>query len=75
MTTTPHMPPTILANKMIVSLETDEDGSFLVSDDLLLVWGQGESPMQALRDYAVSLTEYCDIVAGRKTGSFFDDPE
>ncbi len=44
-------------------IEQDEDGSFIVSDDLFLVYGHGQTPYEAQHDYITGLIEYYEILA------------
>ena len=43
-----------------LKLEQDENG-FIVSDDLFLVYGEGNTVEEAEKDYFASLSEYCQI--------------
>ncbi len=42
-------------------LEQDENGDFILSDDLFLVYGYGKTKEEAKKDYFISLIEYCQI--------------
>jgi hypothetical protein len=46
-----------------VIVEVDEQGYFVVSDDIFGVYGEGRTQRAALDDYAVSLCEYFELVA------------
>jgi len=39
-------------------LESDDDGGFVVSDPIFAVYGEGQVPVAALRDYRSSLEDY-----------------
>ncbi len=56
-------PGWILALPLLLSCERDQDGSVLVGDDEFLVYGVGETMLQALEDYVTSLIEYYEMVA------------
>ncbi len=43
-----------------LELEHDENG-FILSDDLFLVYGEGNTVKEAEKDYLASLIEYCQI--------------
>ena len=45
----------LVQNPLPVSIERDEDGTCIVSDDIFLVYGSGDSLREALRDYLDSL--------------------
>jgi len=53
---------------LLVTIEQDEDGSYVVSEDLFAVYGVGDTPSDALRDYTVSLTDYYDLVSAQAKG-------
>jgi len=54
---------------MQIKVERDEDGSFLVSDEMFAMYGEGDSLPAALRDYATTLTEYEGLLnAGAEAG-------
>jgi hypothetical protein len=54
-----------LVQSLQVILEQDTDGSFLVSDDVFLVYGVGDTAAEALHDYYVSLMEYYEFLSTR----------
>jgi hypothetical protein len=43
-----------------LTVERDEDGSFVVGDNQTVVYGHGHTLADAQRDYAASLIEYAD---------------
>lgn len=47
---------------LIVTLERDDDGSYLASDDKSVVYGLGDTPGEAMEDYIKSLTEYYRLI-------------
>ena len=49
-----------------VSVEYEDDGSCLVSDDLFAVYGHGENRDKAIADYVTSLIEYFDLLELRE---------
>lgn len=54
-----------------VSLVRDDDGSYIASDPVFLVYGTGSTPFEAIDDFVVALKEYYDIVAEQAA----DNPE
>lgn len=48
---------------LVLSVERDEEGSFIISDALFDVYGVGQTREDALDDYVVSLVEYYEIIA------------
>jgi hypothetical protein len=57
---------------LLVRLEKNEDGSFVVSDEVFVVYGVGDTEREALQDYLVSLVDYYELLAER---AIEDDPE
>ena len=47
-----------LVAPLAISIEFDEDGERIVSDDIFLVYGTGATEEVALNDYVVSLVDY-----------------
>ncbi len=60
-----------LSIPLLIRIEREDDGSFVVSDDEFAVHGDGESRDQAIRDYAESLIEYYELLSSRSRG---DEP-
>lgn len=56
-----------LVQPLTLQYEQDTDGSHLVSDNIFLVYGVGDSIAEAMRDYTISLFEYYEIVATNVT--------
>lgn len=48
---------------LYVLVEQDRDGSYVISDDIFLVYGAGETATDARDDYVQSLIEYYHILA------------
>ena len=53
-----------LVQVLPVDVEKDHDGAYVVSDPTFGVYGQGASEGAAFDDFAVSLVEYYEIMAG-----------
>ena len=54
-----------IVQPMWVTIERDEDGSYLATDDIFLVYGAGESEREALQDYVTSLIDYYRLLEER----------
>lgn len=57
-----------MAQPFLVTLEQDEDGSYLISDEEFAVYGDGDTPFEALQDYIISLIDYYELLAVRAKG-------
>ena len=45
-----------------MSIKIENDGNrYIVSDDVTVVYGTGDTQVLSLLDYIVSMVEYCDI--------------
>jgi hypothetical protein len=54
-----------------ITIETDDDGTIVIGDDIFLVYGYGENSLDALNDYAASLIEFYWILeSGAKENPF-----
>jgi len=45
-----------------INIEQEDDGTYVVSDDVFMVYGSGDDRVQAINDYAVSLSELYEIL-------------
>lgn len=52
-----------LVAPLLVTIERDEQGWFVVGDDIFLQWGEGETANTALADYRSTLAEYYALVS------------
>ncbi len=50
---------------LLVKIEQEEDGSYLVSEGLFAVYGVGDTSYDALQDYMTSLIEYYTLLSVR----------
>lgn len=50
---------------ILLTEERDDDGHYLISDDLFGVYGDGSTAPEALEDYVVSLIDYYEILSVR----------
>src|SRR5574342_544740 len=62
----------VLVQPLQVNIEQDEDDSYIVSDDVFLVYGDGQTSSDALRDYAASLIKYFQLVEKNAEANEFD---
>jgi hypothetical protein len=56
---------------LLITLEQDEDGSYLASEDLFGVYGEGSTPSEAVEDYLVSLIDYYQLIGTRVDDTSF----
>ena len=47
-----------LVQPLHLNVEQDQDGTFVVSDDIFLVYGNANNPSKAIEDYVTSLVEF-----------------
>jgi hypothetical protein len=52
-----------IVQPILLTLERDDDGCYIYSDDRFAVYGIGDTPAEALRDYILSLIDYHQILA------------
>jgi hypothetical protein len=55
-----------------INLEKEDDGSYVVSDDIFLVYGSGDSRKEAINDYVSSLIEFYEMVEEDASTNDFD---
>lgn len=51
-----------LQRPLSLHLEIDSSGYAVISDEVFLVYGDGENPALAFVDYKTALIEYCEMV-------------
>jgi hypothetical protein len=59
--------PNALAD--FLKLTQDENGNYIISEDKTTVYGYGDTPVEALCDYIISLIEYAQILLSRTEAS------
>ena len=64
-----------LIQPLTVTIERDDDDSYIVTEDSFLVYGVGDSLGTALRDYVVSLVEYHDLIVARGSRNPLDQAQ
>lgn len=61
----------VVSQPLEITIEQDEDNTFVVSDDLFLVYGDGGNLAEAIRDYVESLIKYFQLIEkGAETNEF-----
>lgn len=63
----------VLTRPFLVMIEPDEEGSYVVSDEKFLVYGEGATRSEAVDDYLLSLAEYYSLV--KEASDSGDDDE
>lgn len=48
---------------LVVSVESAEDGSYIVSDEVFFMYGEGDAIRAAIQDYIAALIEYYEILS------------
>lgn len=52
-----------LTHPLMLNVEQDENGTFVISDDVFVMFGTGETEDEALQDYISTLIEYYELLA------------
>lgn len=60
----------IVVQWLLLNIEQDEDQSYVVSDEIFLVYGSGNNQSDAIKDYIASLIEFYNILKASKTDPF-----
>jgi len=55
-----------------ITIEQDDNDSFVVSDDIFLVYGDGNTKQEAIKEYVESLIEYFQLVENGAASNHFD---
>ena len=50
---------------LLVTLEQDDDGYYILSDNLFLVYGEGKTSSEAIRDYTTALIDYYQLIEAK----------
>ena len=53
----------VITQPLAIQIEKEEDGSYIVCDEIFFVFGVGGTDIDAMLDYETSLTEYYELVA------------
>jgi len=51
---------------LVVSIERGEDGSYIASDEIFYMYGEGADLHEAMEDYIAALTEYHGILSSHE---------
>lgn len=62
----------VVLQPLQVNIEQDEDGAYVASDDLFLVYGDGDDRYSAIKDYALSLVEFYRLLEKGSATNIFD---
>jgi hypothetical protein len=54
-----------ITQPLLLTIDRDEDGYYIVSDDQSAVYGDGDTRVEALKDYIESLIDYYQLLAMR----------
>ncbi len=65
----------IVYRPLPINIETDDDGTIVVSDDIFLVYGYGKDALEALNDYVASLIEFYWILQDGADTNPFDNKQ
>jgi hypothetical protein len=66
-------PNLFLVQPLQINIEIDEDETYVVSDDLFLVYGSGKNQSEAVKDYVQSLVEFYQIIEKNAVSNSFDN--
>lgn len=59
----PIAPGWEMITPLVVRVEQDDDGSYVIDEETFMVYGSGETLAAAQQDYVASLLEYYQLVA------------
>ncbi len=62
----------IITQPLQINVERDDDGTYIVSDSIFLVYGNGENQSDAVHDYVDSLIEFYKILKKSSETNAFD---
>lgn len=62
----------VITQPFQINIERDDDGTYIVSDDLFLVYGNSDNQSDAVSDYVVSLIEFYEILKKNAITNVFD---
>jgi hypothetical protein len=55
-------PDLFIVQPLQINIEQEEDETYVISDDLFLVYGSGKDQSEAMRDYVLSLVKFYQLV-------------
>lgn len=62
----------VIVQPLPINIEQDDDQSFVVSDDIFLIYGDGNNRLDAINDYVNSLIEFYSLVEDGAENNQFD---
>lgn len=65
-------PDYLLILPLPLNIERDNDGTFVISDDIFLVYGYGKDRLKAMKDYVNSFIDYFEAVKRNSDKNQFD---
>lgn len=63
----------VVVQPLPINIEQDNDQSYVVSDDIFLVYGDGDTRLAAIEDYANSLIEFYSHIEKGAANNPFDE--
>jgi len=66
-------PDLFIAQPLQINIEQEEDETYIVSDDLFLVYGSGRDQSEAMKDYVLSLVEFYQLIKKNAALNPFDN--
>lgn len=65
-------PDLFIVEPLQINIEQEEDETYVVSDDLFLIYGSGKDQADAMKDYVLSLVEFYQLVEKNASSNPFD---
>jgi len=62
----------LIVQPLPINIEQDTDQSYVISDDIFLVYGEGNTRLKAIEDYTNSLMEFYTLVEKGAADNQFD---
>ena len=62
----------VVVQPLQINIEQDEDHTFVVDDDVFLVYGNGTDQSEAINDYVISMIEYYRLLEKNAATNPFD---
>ena|SRR5271157_33869 len=68
-------PTWVLVQPLPININQDDNGSFVVGDDIFLVYGDGNTRNEAIHDYVTSFLEFYQLVKDGAEANPFDNEQ
>jgi len=65
-------PDYFMIQPLQINIEEEDDGTFVISDDIFLVYGYGRDRLKALKEYVSSFIDYFELVQRNSDQNQFD---